>query len=96
MLTVIFVAKVLAGQENAFEAALSQLASDIVAEPGCAGMTWGPTETAREYALIERYIDREALEAHRASSHMKEQGPSIYAMLDGKPAITRLVEKRSL
>lgn len=96
MLTVVFIARVLSGQEEAFEAALSRLAADIVNEPGCAGMTWGPTEAAGEYALIERYMDMQALEAHRASRHMKEQGPSIYALLDGTPSITRLVEKRSL
>ncbi|WP_170234990.1 putative quinol monooxygenase [Croceicoccus sediminis] len=96
MLTVIFIAKVLTGQESAFETTLSQLAEDIANEPGCAGVTWGPTETPGEYALIERYKDMDALEAHRASRHMKELGPPIFAMLDGAPVITRFVEERAL
>jgi quinol monooxygenase YgiN len=37
--------------------------------------------------LVERYADAEALEAHRASDHMKTIGRKIGATLAGKPDI---------
>lgn len=96
MLTVCMVARIKAGQEPAFESGFAQLAERIAAEPGCAGVTWGATETPREYAIVERYRDQAALEAHRASPHMKQLGPGIIALFDGAPTITRFIERRFL
>jgi quinol monooxygenase YgiN len=96
MLTVVVVASVKPGHEQIFETGIARLFESIAAEPGCRGATWGRTEKLGEYALIERYADQAALEAHRASAHMKEQGPSISALLAGAPVIVRFTEHRSL
>jgi quinol monooxygenase YgiN len=37
--------------------------------------------------LVERYVDEAALEAHRASDHMKTIGRKVGATLAGRPEI---------
>jgi quinol monooxygenase YgiN len=96
VLTIVLVARIKAGLEQQFESGIAKLFESVVAEPGCRGVTWGVTEKTGEYALIERYADQAALEAHRASAHMKAQGPGLSALFDGAPTIARFTERRAL
>jgi quinol monooxygenase YgiN len=96
MLTVVLVASIKPGLEQKFESDIAKLLESVAAEPGCHGATWGPTEKQGQYALIERYADQAALEAHRASAHMRAQGRELAAFFDGAPLIIRLTERREL
>lgn len=96
MLTVLLLAKIKSGQQQEFETRIAKLFELVRAEPGCRGVTWGPTETPGEYALIERYADQAALEAHRGSKHMKEQAGAQGALFDGTPVIARFTEQGEL
>jgi quinol monooxygenase YgiN len=93
MLTIILIGMIKPNCEREFERRISDLFRLISAEPGCRGVTWGPTENSGEYALIERYVDDAALMAHRTSSHMKEYGPLLSALFDGPPKIARFIEQ---
>ncbi|GAA0325140.1 antibiotic biosynthesis monooxygenase [Streptomyces polychromogenes] len=55
-------------------AALPALAEASLAEPGCLGyQALTPTgTTGGDIVLIERYADRDAFEAHRASPHFQQ------------------------
>jgi quinol monooxygenase YgiN len=44
-------------------------------------------EVRNTLVLVERYVDEEALVAHRASDHMKTIGRKVGATLAGKPDI---------
>jgi quinol monooxygenase YgiN len=96
MLTIIAITSIKPGYEQQFEDAIAKLFELIITDPGCRGATWGPTEKPGEYALIERYIDHDALEAHRASAHMKDIAPALGALFSGGPLIARFNECRPL
>jgi quinol monooxygenase YgiN len=96
MLTVVLVASIKPGLEQKFESDIAKLFESVAAEPGCRGVTWGPTEKRGQYALIERYADQAALEAHRASAHMKAQGRELAALFEGAPLIARFIERHKL
>jgi quinol monooxygenase YgiN len=94
MLTVILIAKIKPGQERNFEARIAELARLVrLREPGCRQVEWGVSETPGTYVFFERFVDRAALEAHRASAHEKELGPGLAALFDGPPTVVRFIEQ---
>jgi quinol monooxygenase YgiN len=94
MLTVVLVAKIKPGLEQQFEAQIARLSQLVRAnEPGCKLVQWGVSETPGTYVFYERFVDRAALEAHRAAPHEKELGPLLADMFDGAPTIVRFIER---
>ena len=54
-------------------ALVADLAPRSLAEPGCVGYeVFQSTDTPTELVLVERYVDRSALDAHTRSVHYQE------------------------
>jgi quinol monooxygenase YgiN len=76
------------GEFATMRACALELAAAVTAnEPG--NRLYAICEGAEPNALIivERYVDEQAIEAHRNSDHMKGVGRRIGATLAGKPEI---------
>jgi quinol monooxygenase YgiN len=94
MITIIARLNAKEGEYDNLRASALELGAAVVAnEPGCALFSVCEGAAPDALILIERYIDQEALEAHRASDHMKTVGRKVGASLAGKPDIMfRLTE----
>lgn len=93
MLAIIARIEVKPGMEGEFEAVAKQMIARVHAsEPGCQLYTLCRGEAPETYVFLERYVDEEAVEAHRASAHYQELGRKMAQFLAGKPEIQRLVE----
>ncbi|QQX88948.1 antibiotic biosynthesis monooxygenase [Cupriavidus necator] len=90
MLGVVAQIKVKAGSESDFEAVAQQLVEQSRLEPGCLEYGLWRTETPGEYAFVERYVDAEAVEAHRKSDHFRQLGRQMGVFMEGPPTVIRL------
>ena len=76
---------VLDGEQEEFEAAMAELVAETrAAEPGCLLYELYRKEgSAIEYVVLERYVSREAMEAHITSEHFRRIGPRLAPLLGG-------------
>ncbi len=81
------------GKEQEFVDAAKQLLAEVTAkEKGCRLYVLFKGEPPLTYHFMERYADQAALDAHRATEHMKTIGPKMGACFDGRPQITRMID----
>lgn len=92
MIGVIATLRVQPGKADEFERVFAELAGSVRSnEPGniayqlCRSRTEPGT-----YKVLELYKDEEALKAHGASEHFKAAGPSLGAVLAGRPDVEYL------
>jgi len=80
------------GKNADFEAAFSELVRAVNAnEPGNEFYAIHKSkDNPLIYKVLERYVDQEALDAHRKSDHFIAAGPKIGACLTGAPEIEYL------
>jgi quinol monooxygenase YgiN len=72
-----------AGEEDAVERVLEQLANATRAEPGClAYVVHRSCDDPSRYAIYERYVDEAAFQAHVESEHFR-----VLALEDGIPRL---------
>lgn len=73
------------GQQDAFEAAMAELAAEVrAAEPGCLlYQVFRKEGSATEYCVLERYVSREAFEAHGRTPHFLRIAPRLAPLLAG-------------
>ncbi|WP_245005199.1 putative quinol monooxygenase [Paraburkholderia sacchari] len=82
--------KVKPGSEVEFEAVAQRLVEQSRLEPGCLEYGLWLTDEPGHYAFVERYVDADAVEAHRKSDHFRQLGRLMGGLMDGPPAIIRL------
>ena len=63
-----------------FRARMGELLDIIRSEPGCDGVVWGKVHGEERYAVLERYVDEEARQAHLSSEAMKTLAPGVFAL----------------
>ncbi|MDB5584082.1 MAG: Antibiotic biosynthesis monooxygenase [Bradyrhizobium sp.] len=82
------------GELDNLRATALELGAAVTAnEPGSALFSVSDGPDPNTLILIERYVDDAALEAHRASDHLKTVGRKMGPALAGKPDILfRLTE----
>jgi quinol monooxygenase YgiN len=81
------------GQEAALEGLMAELAGHVrEQEPGCKLYQLCKSQTPRQYVVIERYQDQQALTAHSQSAYFRAAFPKLGALLDGRAAIEVLPE----
>ncbi len=81
------------GQQEAFEAAMAELTAEVrAAEPGCLLYQVFRKEGSKtEYTVMERYVSREAMEAHGRSPHFLRMAPRLAPLL-GAPLDIEVLE----
>jgi quinol monooxygenase YgiN len=78
------------GKETDFEAAFAELAAAVNAdEPGNSFYRLFRTDETGVYKVLECYDDAAAVEAHRASAHVREIGARFGPWLAGAPDVER-------
>jgi quinol monooxygenase YgiN len=93
MLAAFVTIKVKPGSEEAFEKVAKALVAKVNAdEPGCKLYQLSRSEQPATYHFMERYVDQDAVAAHRASDHYKSLGREMGQYLEGPPEIVRLTE----
>jgi quinol monooxygenase YgiN len=92
MIGVIATLKCKEGENAALEAAFASLAAQVRAnEPGNIAYQLCKSRTEPDtYKVLELYADTDALKAHGASEHFKAAGPSLGAVLAGRPDVEYL------
>lgn len=92
MLATIATLRAKPGTEADFETAFAALAAKVNSdEPGCKlyKLTRSQTETGL-YKVLEIYVDADAVQAHRDSTHFKELGAALGPFMAGRPELERL------
>lgn len=93
MISVVATIKVKPGMEQSFEAVAKQLIAKVTAnEPGCKLYTLSKADTPLTYVFMERYLDQDAVKAHRATDHFKDLGRQMGAFMEGPPQVLRMTE----
>lgn len=93
MLAVFVTIKVKPGSEAAFEKVAKALVAKVNAdEPGCKLYELSRSDQPATYHFMERYVDQDAVAAHRASDHFKTLGREMGQYMDGQSTILRLTE----
>jgi quinol monooxygenase YgiN len=88
---VIVTQRVLPGKEAEFEALARELeASTVANDKGCLRYEWYRAETPGTYILIERWVDRDAVQAHRKSPHMAAATEKAKPLAPEPFSVTRL------
>ncbi len=92
MIGVVATLKCKPGMGAELEAAFATLAAQVRAnEPG--NLTYQLCKSRSEadtYKVLELYASEDALKAHGASDHFKAAGPSLGAVLAGRPDVEYL------
>ncbi|MCK6555874.1 antibiotic biosynthesis monooxygenase [Candidatus Binatia bacterium] len=88
-MTIIAKLKVRAGQENAFEAAASEMVEYVkTSEPGTRTyILHKSTADSREYLFYEVYVDQAAAATHGGSEQMMKFLGAAQGLLEGHPEI---------
>ena len=85
--------KVKAGEEAAFEAIARQLVAAVnSSEPGCMLYTLNKGEDPLTFVFIERYVDEEAVKAHRSTEYFRTLGREMGPHMDGPAQVLRMTE----
>ncbi len=92
MIGVVATLKCQPGKGGELEAAFGTLAAQVRAnEPGNIYYTLCKSRTeADTYKVLELYASEEALKAHGSSDHFRAAGPSLGAVLAGRPEVEYL------
>ncbi|MEU6578843.1 putative quinol monooxygenase [Streptomyces sp. NPDC046805] len=81
-----------AGNHDAIIATIDELITASRAEAGCLGYQAYPAEGG-EIVLIERYADRDALEAHRNSEHFQRVAlERIVPLLEDRQVVVTTID----
>ena len=83
-----------AGKAAELRAALDELMPQVRQEPGNKAydlFVSGDDEPV--FHLFERYVDMDAVKAHREYDHFKTFGGAVGDLLDGRPAIVRMTSE---
>jgi quinol monooxygenase YgiN len=92
MIGVVATMKIQEGKTAEFERAFADLAAKVKAnEPG--NIFYQLTKSRTEpdtYKVLELYASEDALKAHGQSDHFKAAGPSLGAVLAGRPQVEYL------
>jgi len=87
-ITVIARFKIADGKDDDFKAAVGGLAAQVLEkEEGCELYQLTSSKEPGNYVLVERYVDKAALQAHGQTDHFKNAGGSLAACLDGAPSL---------
>ncbi len=80
------------GKNAEFEAAATEMMAAVSGnEPGNEFYSFGQSrEDPQQYRVLERYVDKAALEAHGAADHFKAFGAKIGPLLAAPPKIEYL------
>ena len=85
--------KVKPGHEADFEALARRLAASVVAnERGCLLYTLNKGDDPHTYVFMERYVDEDAVKAHRATDYFRSLGREMGQHMDGPAHVLRLTE----
>jgi len=77
-----------AGKEAEFEDVFAALAKQVNAnEEGCHLYQLFKTPDQPDYIVLERYADRDALDAHGKTDYFLAAQPALGALLSGKPTV---------
>lgn len=92
MIGVVATMRIQDGKAEEFERAFSDLAAKVKAnEPGNVAYQLCRSRTEpNTYKVLELYASEEALKAHGQSDHFKAAGPSLGAVLAGRPEVEYL------
>jgi quinol monooxygenase YgiN len=84
------------GGGEALRAAALDIVGDVAAEPGClaAWVLADPADPLRTH-VFEVYRDEAAIEAHKASAHVRDKGPPLRALY-AVPAEVRAFDATAL
>ena len=82
--------KIKPGTDAEFVSTAQQLAAASRTEPGCLAYELWNTSDELTYAIVERYLDPDAMQAHRKTDHFRSLGRKLGDYLDGKPEATVL------
>jgi quinol monooxygenase YgiN len=77
--------KIKPGTAAEFVATAQQLAASSRAEPGCLSYELWKGDDDVSYAMVEKYADSDAAQAHRKTDHYRALGRKLGDYLDGKP-----------
>lgn len=80
--------KIKPGTDADFVSTAQQLAVASRTEPGCLAYELWKTNDELTYAMVERYVDADAVQAHRKTDHFRSLGRKLGDYLDGKPEVT--------
>ncbi len=87
MLVLVAELTIKAGQEQAFETAMTAAVPQVRDEPGNHHyLMHRARDKPRTYLFYEQYQDRAAFDAHEA--HLKQLGIDLMSFCDGKPTMT--------
>jgi quinol monooxygenase YgiN len=78
------------GTDADFVATAQQLAVASRTEPGCLSYELWKGADALAYFMVERYVDADAIQAHRKTDHYRSLGRKLGEYLNGKPEATVL------
>lgn len=81
------------GTDADFVATAQQLAAASRTEPGCISYELWKDVGDQSYAMVERYVDAEAAQAHRKTDHYRTLGRKLGEYLDGKPEVISLSDQ---
>jgi quinol monooxygenase YgiN len=93
MLAVFVTIKVKPGTEADFEKVAKELVAKVHAnEPGCKLYELSRSDEPATFHFMERYVDHDAVTAHRATEYFKSLGRQMGQYMDDPPAIIRVTE----
>jgi quinol monooxygenase YgiN len=85
--------KVKPGHEADFEALARRLADSVTAnERGCLLYTVNKGDDPQTFVFMERYVDEDAVKAHRATDYFRSLGREMGAHMDGPAQVLRMTE----
>jgi quinol monooxygenase YgiN len=85
--------KVKPGHEADFESLARKLVTAVnTNERGCLLYTLNKGEDPHTFVFMERYVDEEAVKAHRGTEHYRSLGREMGPHMDGPAQVLRLQE----
>lgn len=78
------------GSDATFEHIAQKLVEASRQEPGCAGYEL-LKEAEGSYCFLERYVDEDAVNAHRKTDHYRTLGRQMGPLMEGTPTVVRYI-----
>lgn len=92
MIAIVAKLRVNEGQEDAFVAAAKKMQAAVQEHEAGKTLSYDLARSTTEptlFVFLERYVDEDALNAHRTTPHMAEFGGSLRGLLAGRAEIER-------
>lgn len=90
MIVLLAKSKLLEGKHQDFIAVAEKLVKATREEPGCIYYDLVQAEE-RVFYFVEKYLDEDAVEAHKASEHFQTYVPMMNAFREGPSEVTKCV-----